>query len=439
MVIAQKRKLSSRPDPAPLPTPSSLKNEDVQMKDQPSLVVVDISSGVEEESDSDEEEDEDDTNAINQDAITVNGATDLAPDIEVNSVEGSISASSPKPAGAEGMSPQSQADQPEEPTFGDLVKANASELIHVEDHFNDTNTYLSANARIPHATFSDTASLGNVLAQALRTDDTELFSTCFSNTDPETIRATVERLESPLATKLLQKLAEVIHRQPGRSGSLIIWIQWTVVTHGGYLASQSKLMNQLGSLQKVLRQRAKALQPLLALKGKLDMLEAQLELRRRMRVSSKSEYEDEDDDEGLIYVEGEDDDEEEDQQPGTITPSSVSLRRIRRQISGARSPETGLDVFDDGDFSDQDMPTTVNGTAAHGDENLEEGSNQSGGLVDDEAEETDNDSESGDELDDSDVDHEFSEHEDEEELESEPEIPPAKRIATKATRVGGSE
>jgi U3 small nucleolar RNA-associated protein 5 len=121
------------------------------------------------------------------------------------------------------------------------------------------------------------------------------------------------------------------------------WIQWTLIAHGGVIASQPKVIHSLSSLQKVVSERAKGLNSILALKGKLDMLEDQMHLRRKManpkrRNAGDSGSDDEDgddDDEDVIWVEGEDE--------AARTPGR------RRGFEGD---------FDDSDDDDADVPIT---------------------------------------------------------------------------------
>ncbi|CAG9936882.1 unnamed protein product, partial [Clonostachys rosea f. rosea IK726] len=115
-----------------------------------------------------------------------------------------------------------------------------------------------------------------------------------------------------LAGNLLNKLAARLYRRPGRAGTLMTWVQLTLIAHGGALASQPKVIQSLSGLQKVLAERAKGLTSLLALKGKLDMLESQMDLRRRMQHRSRAinQGEDEDEEEDVVWVEGEVEDEE---------------------------------------------------------------------------------------------------------------------------------
>lgn len=204
-------------------------------------------------------------------------------------------------------------DSDQEPatlTFGDLVRAN--ETIDVPAALSGQQPSVLATPGKVIAPPS-LASLGTVLSQALRTDDADLLESCLHTTDSATVRNTIQRLDSSLAGSLLTKLASRMHRRPGRAGSLMTWVQWTLVAHGGALATQPGLVKKLSELNRVLEERSRGLNSLLALKGKLDMLEAQMQLRRSMQYHADSDdEEDADADEGVIYVEGEESDAEMD-------------------------------------------------------------------------------------------------------------------------------
>jgi U3 small nucleolar RNA-associated protein 5 len=213
--------------------------------------------------------------------------------------------------GEQGEEDAMDVDEAESPeaglTFGEL--AAQSEPIDVEASMAEDNPD-TALAYQTHNTLQPPSSnsLSTVLSQALRTNDAELLESCFQVNDLDSVRTTIERLDSSLVASLLRKLAEKIHRRPGRAGILMVWVQWTLVSHGGYLAGQPDVLAQVGSLSRVIKERATGLQPLLTLKGKLDMLSAQLEFRRSVQARAKL---DEDDEEAVIYVEGEEDEEEE--------------------------------------------------------------------------------------------------------------------------------
>src|SRR5690606_27678553 len=182
---------------------------------------------------------------------------------------------------AEDEEDSSDEDSPQEaePSFGEKFQAlDISATPHKERTLKAPTTE-AKRALQPIAP----GSLTTVLSQALKTNDKSLLESCFQVTDSKVILATIRRLESPLAVKLLEKLAERIARKPGRAGSLGTWVRWTLVAHGGYLVSLPNLVKTLSTLHGTLTTRAAALPRLLALQGRLDMLNAQLELRNSMR------------------------------------------------------------------------------------------------------------------------------------------------------------
>ena len=306
----------------------------------------------------------------------------------------------------------------EEPTFGDLLRANAHEVVDVAAAFPDPTKQALAPLGEGAIKVPSGLSLGTVLTQSLRTNDVSLLETCFHVQDLHVVRATIERLESSLATNLLQKLAERLHSRPGRAGSLMVWVQWTLVAHGGYLAGQPEVVKKLRSLHRVVKERANSLQPLLSLKGKLDMLEAQMNLRKSMQSRfGVSMTENEDDEDGVIYVEGQEESSSEDEMEieadadaADSAPKKIKIRRQGDQDTDEKSSDSDEEM--------DDMPTD----AEEGDiESDDSGSgSEDGGLIDDEASESDGSSE-GEGFEDE-VDHEDVDSIDDDE-ESETETP----------------
>ncbi|CAE7024992.1 hypothetical protein CFE70_003542 [Pyrenophora teres f. teres 0-1] len=271
-----------------------------------------------------------------------------------------------------GAADDENAAESEDITFGDRLRAEGPEPVHesrvisVEDAF-DSNPERTVAAQKSRPLAPPNAnSLGTVLTQALRTNDKELLDSCLQVVDVESVYATVERLPSPLVGTLLQRLAERLHRSPGRAGMLMAWVQWSLAAHGGYLASQPQIVKQLTALNRVLKERSSGLMPLMSLKGRLDMLQAQLDLRKRNQAAN------DDADEALVYVEGQDDYVSDDESvDGTIAPQ----KRLRQ------------DMDEDDDNSSEDM-----GLHMEMDQVSDEGSEGSDeDLIDDEAEETDDD------------------------------------------------
>ena len=311
-------------------------------------------------------------------------------------------------------------DETDEPSFGDLIRASAPEIVDVAETTPDLVKGALVHADEKSLKLPSGMSLGTVLTQSLRTNDVNLLETCLHVRDLDMVRATIERLDSSLATALLRKLAERLHSRPGRAGSLMVWIQWTLIAHGGYLASQADVVKQLASLDRVVKERANSLQPLLSLKGKLDMLEAQLNLRRNMQLQSRNlERSGDDDEENLIYVEGQEDSTSEDEARPKINSEKPHLLTDKSRGASTRREQNIASSSEDEEDDDDDMPTTME-AMIHESSDEASGSN-SGDLIDDEASEADEESTGEDSVDHEDVD---SVDEDE---ESEPESPPKKR------------
>ncbi|EJT82302.1 hypothetical protein GGTG_02276 [Gaeumannomyces tritici R3-111a-1] len=222
--------------------------------------------------------------------------------------------------------PSASDSEPQSPTFGELAR---SRIVDVQAQLNQQQQQAqtpgsSVALAAPQALAPPSLqSLGTVLTQALRSDDTELLESCLQTTDLNVVRATVQRLDSSLAEALLTRLASRLHRRPGRASTLLGWIQWTLIAHGGALAAQPDLQRKLGELNRVLEERARGLNSLLVLKGKLDMLEAQMQLRRSAGAGrhgagapngaagylgfGDEDEADAEDDRNVVYVEGQED------------------------------------------------------------------------------------------------------------------------------------
>ena len=328
------------------------------------LEIIDISSGVEGSEDSEEE-----GGSGPQPSTAATTVSDDRKDKQNSDVE---------MEGAEDLGEQAtagkQLEHKEEPSFGELIRANASEAIDVQNSVAEPNPQSLVPSTDKSVQLPSGMSFGTVLTQALRTNDKSLLESCFHVKDLTTIRSTIERLDSSFAFTLLERLAERLHNRPGRAGSLMVWIQWTLVSHGGYLAGQKDLMMKLASLHNVVQERANSLQPLLALKGKLDMLEAQMNLRRGMQARSRGRNEE--DGEAVIYVEGQDESDSEQDQvefKGRVTAS----RNMNDRVPDGNDTDSG-----------HDMPM-VNGGTADSEEEASEGEE---GMFDDEASSTEQDS-----------------------------------------------
>ncbi|KAE8361920.1 Dip2/Utp12 family-domain-containing protein [Aspergillus caelatus] len=284
--------------------------------------------------------------------------------------------------------PEDEEDEAGEPSFGELMRANAAD-IDVEAELEDDVRIGSLVPGKPNNAVQQIpsgVSLSTVLTQSLRTNDNDMLESCFHTGDLSIIRTTIQRLESSLAATLLQKLAERLSARPGRYGHLLVWIQWTCVAHGGALAGQPDLLKRMATLYKVMDQRSSSLSSLLLLKGKLDMLDAQLGLRQSIRSGAEGmESEDED---NVIYVEGEEELEEEDSDAETAkhmaTPRTKLIRDqtfdedesmlngVQSGIDESEDEEEGSEEDDDENEDVFDVEAEESAGSSDAEESLEE-------------------------------------------------------------------
>ncbi|KAM5441967.1 Small subunit (SSU) processome component [Microsporum ferrugineum] len=290
------------------------------------------------------------------------------------------------------MADQTDADDAAEPSFGELL-ASAPQTISVSADFMDKTSLLQSKTLPTQARQLPAGlSLATVLSQSLKTNDNTLLESCFHTTDMAIVKTTVQRLDSSLAATLLQKLAERLSTRPGRYGHLLMWVQWTCIAHGGSIASNPDVLKKVSSLFKVMEQRAASLPSLLLLKGKLDMLDAQLTLRQSLQGRDGRVIDP--DEERVIYVEGQEDiieNEEDDDAMKLIADGEDKKSR---------------DILDDNMFADkegdEDMPMT-NGVEydEEGEQNNEDEDDEEE-LIDDEAEVSGDDEEDDEDEEDSD-------------------------------------
>lgn len=118
-----------------------------------------------------------------------------------------------------------------------------------------------------------------VLSQALTMNDKQLVEICLEEKNTTTIRTSIAKLEPQRAAALLEHLATTMARSQNRSDTLLQWVRYTVVIHGGYLVTVPNLLKTLASLHSALTAKAAALPKLLSLLGRLELLEEQLEVR----------------------------------------------------------------------------------------------------------------------------------------------------------------
>jgi len=126
------------------------------------------------------------------------------------------------------------------------------------------------------------------LIQSLHSNDTKLLEQCLHNIDTITIDATVAALSAvhiiPLLTAI-QKRMEASHQ---RALPLLKWIRAIITHHTGYLASTKELQQKIQELQETLQKRAKPMNALEKLRGRLELVMGQGALRQKVVERQKA-------------------------------------------------------------------------------------------------------------------------------------------------------
>ncbi|KAI9321044.1 WD40-repeat-containing domain protein [Dichotomocladium elegans] len=150
-------------------------------------------------------------------------------------------------------------------------------------------------------------SLQQVLVQALHSNDQALLEACLQHTKPEVIRSTVKRLPTSYVIPLMQQLIARFQSKPNRGHGLLEWIRAVLLIHTTYLMTVPDLVGKLSNFYQTLDARLNVFPKLLALRGRLDMIQNQIDTRTR---HNKSDAESDNEDSN-VYVEQDSDDEAE--------------------------------------------------------------------------------------------------------------------------------
>lgn len=151
---------------------------------------------------------------------------------------------------------------------------------------------------------------------------------CSQNDNENNIKQSLKLFSTDLEnSQLIKNFFDVVSKEvsqhPTRTKPLSIWLKWSLLTHGGYIANQADQKDNLKNLQKGLSNGMKLMPKLLSLQGRLNLLKSQMELRNRISSNESLEYDEEADitEEGntvnettmngedtIIYANGETDD-----------------------------------------------------------------------------------------------------------------------------------
>ncbi|KAI8148900.1 WD40-repeat-containing domain protein [Fennellomyces sp. T-0311] len=175
-------------------------------------------------------------------------------------------------------------------------------------------------------------SLQQVLVQALHSNDKDLLRACLIHEKPEVVRTTVQRLPTAYVIPLMLQLIARFQGSPSRGAGLLEWIKAVLMIHTTYLMTVPDLVSQLANFYQALDARLAVFPKLLALRGRLDLIQNQIDTRSRYK---------EDNEIGVagVYVE-EDSDEEAEQE------DEVAMSEDEEYISEDEDEEM-MDDFDE--------------------------------------------------------------------------------------------
>lgn len=140
----------------------------------------------------------------------------------------------------------------------------------------------------------------------------EVAQVCKQNSsDEEVVRKVVQRINLPASSELVTILGTEFMSQP-QDSNLSVWVKWLILTYGSAFTKSRDHMVLVSSIRSLLDKELENMPKLLSLQGRLELLKAQLQLRKEMRsVSLEEEAESEvlPNGNSVVYVNGENDEE----------------------------------------------------------------------------------------------------------------------------------
>lgn len=130
-------------------------------------------------------------------------------------------------------------------------------------------------------------SLQTVLVQALHSNDTGLLEACLQHSRPDVINNTIRRLPTEYLIPLLLELIQKFQEKPGRAPVLLLWIKFILLIHTAYLMTVPNLVGKLSNFYQALDTRVGVFPKLLALRGRLDIVQSQVNVKSYSNINDK--------------------------------------------------------------------------------------------------------------------------------------------------------
>ncbi|CAO3589709.1 unnamed protein product [Absidia cylindrospora] len=242
-----------------------------------------------------------------------------------------------------------------EPSTDDLTIEQKLEAMEMADEHNDskhTDDNKVKKKRNKSKTILSTQSLQTALVQALHSNDTALFEGCLRQRSPEVIATTVRRLPTSYVIPLLLQLIDKFQEKPTRAQEIMDWIQPVLQIHTAYLMTVPDLVRKLSNFYQAMDTRLSVLPKLMTLNGRLDIVNAQIDLRTH-KLGSLSQHTGKDEKPKSVYVEQVSDDEAEQLDDVDDSMDEDNGMDLDDDESSGESDDDGLELDSNEDSDDE--------------------------------------------------------------------------------------
>ncbi|CAO0797288.1 unnamed protein product [Mucor circinelloides] len=175
-------------------------------------------------------------------------------------------------------------------------------------------------------------------------------------TSLEDIRNTVRRLPLDNVLPLLQELLAQFDVQQARDAVLTEWIKTVLLTHTAYFMTLPEVVQRLSTLYKELDDRLTVYPKLLAMHGRLDLIQNQIDARNRKNVESDEESDMEEVPYQSESGEDVDDEDDEDNEDDDVDDEDDLMDMDNEELKMFKEEEDDLNTEDEDDnISDSDI------------------------------------------------------------------------------------
>lgn len=183
-----------------------------------------------------------------------------------------------------------------EPKFTNFVLEGNSKEVNVDINYEKKNNEIVEQKRngiaVPQSIQIKNISVKELyekLNSSLNSeDDQETLNICHSNDNEENIKDTVKmfsKVDDQCLLKLFDIISFHVSNNPSKNSSLAVWLKWILLIHGRFIAEFPNQNENLRRLSEGLSDGMKLMPRLLTLKGRLQLLQTQISIRKNETFS----------------------------------------------------------------------------------------------------------------------------------------------------------